>query len=153
MPDPSARVPVAGAVVITAPGPAPGGTGRLSPAGPTPDRFTVPEGEPGPTEAERAVAAEGARLLVALGDVRSDGLGLACVAGTDAEDALRRLGGDVGPGRGAGSGRSAVRRLAQPSEQGRQRGTVRARESGAACGEHLVGDAVTCRQDPLALGA
>ncbi|GAA2429116.1 hypothetical protein GCM10010405_09880 [Streptomyces macrosporus] len=65
--------------------------GRLSLTGPTPDLFAVPEGERGPTEAERAAAQEGARLVAALGDIHYEGTGLACVAGIDAEEAIRRL--------------------------------------------------------------
>ncbi|WP_269856794.1 ankyrin repeat domain-containing protein [Streptomyces sp. RPT161] len=66
-------------------------TGRLSLAGPTPDLFTVPEGERGLTETERAVAQEGRRLVAALGSIYYEGTGLACVAGIDAEEAIRRL--------------------------------------------------------------
>lgn len=66
--------------------------GRLSLAGPEPDLFAaLPEAQPGLTEAERAVAEEGRRLIAALGDFYYDGLGLACVAGIDAEEAIRRL--------------------------------------------------------------
>jgi hypothetical protein len=73
--------------------------GRLSLAGPTPDLFPVPEGERGLTETERATAQEGARLVAALGDLYYDGTGLACVAGIDAEEAIRRL--EATPARGA----------------------------------------------------
>ncbi|WP_330309558.1 MULTISPECIES: ankyrin repeat domain-containing protein [unclassified Streptomyces] len=65
--------------------------GRLSLAGPTPDLFAVPEGERTLTEAERAVAKEGGRLVTALGGIDYDGTGLACVAGIDAKEAIRRL--------------------------------------------------------------
>ncbi|MEW2631413.1 ankyrin repeat domain-containing protein [Streptomyces sp. NPDC048389] len=65
--------------------------GRLSLAGPTPDLFAVPQGERGLTEAERATAQEGRRLVAALGDLYYDGTGLACVAGIDAAEAIRRL--------------------------------------------------------------
>ena len=65
--------------------------GRLSLAGPTPDLFTVPEGERGLTEAERAATQEGHRLVTALGGIHYDGTGLACVAGIDAAEAIRRL--------------------------------------------------------------
>lgn len=65
--------------------------GRLSLAGPTPDLFPVPEGERGLTEAERAAAQEGGRLVAALGSLYYEGTGLACVAGIDAEEAIRRL--------------------------------------------------------------
>ncbi|MEU7164404.1 ankyrin repeat domain-containing protein [Streptomyces morookaense] len=65
--------------------------GRLGLAGPTPDLFPVPEGERGLTEAERAAAQEGRRLVAALGSLYYEGTGLACVAGIDAEEAMRRL--------------------------------------------------------------
>ncbi|MEU9111732.1 ankyrin repeat domain-containing protein [Streptomyces sp. NPDC048483] len=65
--------------------------GRLSLAGPTADLFTVPEGERGLTEAERAASQEGKRLVAALGDLCYEGTGLACVAGIDAPEAVRRL--------------------------------------------------------------
>ncbi|WP_171113782.1 MULTISPECIES: ankyrin repeat domain-containing protein [Streptomyces] len=65
--------------------------GRLSLAGPTPDLFDVPEEAPGLTETERAAAEEGRRLVAALGNLYYDGTGLACVAGIDAEEAIRRL--------------------------------------------------------------
>ncbi|WP_406385703.1 ankyrin repeat domain-containing protein [Streptomyces sp. NBC_01618] len=65
--------------------------GRLSLAGPTPDLFTVPDRERGLTEAERAAAQEGGRLVAALGSFSYEGTGLACVAGIDAEEAIRRL--------------------------------------------------------------
>ncbi|MFC8512967.1 ankyrin repeat domain-containing protein [Streptomyces sp. NPDC057257] len=69
---------------------------RLSLAGPEPDLFTSPleespEGRPALTDAELAVVAEARRLVAALGDFYYDGLGLACVAGIDAEEAIRRL--------------------------------------------------------------
>ncbi|MFC8131751.1 ankyrin repeat domain-containing protein [Streptomyces sp. NPDC057302] len=66
--------------------------GRLSLAGPTPDLFRVPAGERGLTPAEAAAATEGRRLTAALGDLHSEGTGLACVAGIDAAEAARRLG-------------------------------------------------------------
>ncbi|MFJ6135287.1 ankyrin repeat domain-containing protein [Kitasatospora sp. NPDC092286] len=65
--------------------------GRLSLAGPTPDLFVMPEEERGLTEAERTAAREGRRLVSALGKLYYDGTGLACVAGIDAGDAIRRL--------------------------------------------------------------
>nr|WP_236719102.1 ankyrin repeat domain-containing protein [Wenjunlia vitaminophila] len=65
--------------------------GRLSLAGPTPDLFPVPEGGPRLTEEEHAAAREGSRLVAALGELHCDGTGLACVAGIDAEEAIRRL--------------------------------------------------------------
>lgn len=65
--------------------------GRLSLAGPTPDLFVVPEGERGLSEAERTVAHEGRRLVAALEGIHYEGTGLVCVAGIDAEEAMRRL--------------------------------------------------------------
>ncbi|MET7320569.1 ankyrin repeat domain-containing protein [Streptomyces sp. NPDC005549] len=64
--------------------------GRLSLAGPTPDLFPVPEGT-GLTDPERAAAQESRRLITALGTFHYDGTGLACVAGIDAAEAVRRL--------------------------------------------------------------
>ncbi|QMU68656.1 ankyrin repeat domain-containing protein [Streptacidiphilus sp. P02-A3a] len=66
--------------------------GRLSLAGLTPDLFVLPEGSPGLSEAEQAAVAEGRRLVAALGDLHYEGTSLACVAGIDAEEAIRRLG-------------------------------------------------------------
>ncbi|WP_309057907.1 ankyrin repeat domain-containing protein [Streptomyces sp.] len=66
--------------------------GRLSLAGPTPDLFPAPEGIR-LTGAERAAAEEARRLTAALGVFPVDGTGLACVAGIDAEEAVRRLDG------------------------------------------------------------
>lgn len=51
----------------------------------------VPEGQPGLSDSERAAAQEAKRLLAALGDRSCLGLGLACVAGVDATEAIRRL--------------------------------------------------------------
>ncbi|QWB25792.1 MULTISPECIES: ankyrin repeat domain-containing protein [Streptomyces] len=65
--------------------------GRLSLAGPTPDLFPIPEGVR-LTDTERAAAQEGRRLTTALGEFHYDGTGLACVAGIDAAEAVRRLG-------------------------------------------------------------
>ncbi|MGZ3119518.1 ankyrin repeat domain-containing protein [Streptomyces sp. H62] len=65
--------------------------GRLSLAGPTPGLFTAPVGAE-LTEAERAVAEEAARLIDVLGGLHHEGTGLACVAGLDAAEAVRRLG-------------------------------------------------------------
>jgi hypothetical protein len=65
--------------------------GRLSLAGPTPDLFTVPPGEPGLSPEETAAAAEGKRLTAALGELWMEGLGLACVSGIDVAEAVRRL--------------------------------------------------------------
>ncbi|MEU9847892.1 ankyrin repeat domain-containing protein [Streptomyces sp. NPDC047985] len=64
--------------------------GRLSLAGPTPGLFAVPAGER-LTDAERVVAEEGRRLTGVLGSLDYDGTGLACVAGIDAAEAVRRL--------------------------------------------------------------
>ncbi|MBQ0983546.1 ankyrin repeat domain-containing protein [Streptomyces sp. F63] len=64
--------------------------GRLSLAGPTPDLFPVPEGIR-LTDTERAAAEEAGRLITALGAFHHDGMGLACVAGIDAAEAVRRL--------------------------------------------------------------
>ncbi|MFF7249230.1 ankyrin repeat domain-containing protein [Embleya sp. NPDC008237] len=64
--------------------------GRLSLAGPTPDVFTVPPGER-LTDAERAAAQDAGRLVAALGSFHVEGTGLACVAGIDAAEAIRRL--------------------------------------------------------------
>lgn len=66
--------------------------GRLSLAGPVPDLFMVPFGERGLTPAESAAATEGRRLTAALGDLHTDGTGLACVAKIDTAEAARRLG-------------------------------------------------------------
>lgn len=65
--------------------------GRLSLAGPTPDLFDKPAGEPGLTEDEAAMAAEAPRLRAVIGDLFMEGLGLACVAGIDVAEATRRL--------------------------------------------------------------
>ncbi|WP_405583251.1 ankyrin repeat domain-containing protein [Streptomyces sp. NBC_01092] len=65
--------------------------GRLSLAGPTPDLFSLPPGEPGLTDAQRAAAEEGRRLTDVLTGIDHDGFGLACVAGIDAEEAVSRL--------------------------------------------------------------
>ncbi|MEV6395913.1 ankyrin repeat domain-containing protein [Streptomyces sp. NPDC051907] len=64
--------------------------GRLSLAGPTPELFPVPEGV-SLSDAERAAAQEAHRLTTALGEFYDDGMGLACVAGIDAAEAVRRL--------------------------------------------------------------
>ncbi|MBN6051127.1 ankyrin repeat domain-containing protein [Nonomuraea sp. RK-328] len=65
--------------------------GRLALAGPTPDLFAVPPGEPGLSGAEAAAAAEARRLIAALGEFDSDGLSLACVAGISAAEVAGRL--------------------------------------------------------------
>ncbi|MGW4996545.1 ankyrin repeat domain-containing protein [Streptomyces hydrogenans] len=70
--------------------------GRLSLAGPTPELFAVPAGV-GLSPGERAAAEEARRLLAALGEFFHDGLGLACVAGIDAAEAVRRLDGSPVP--------------------------------------------------------
>ncbi|WP_307839545.1 ankyrin repeat domain-containing protein [Streptomyces sp. MBT49] len=64
--------------------------GRLSLAGPTPDLFPVPAGV-GLSDAERAAAREAERLVTALDGLYYDGTGLACVAGINAAEAVRRL--------------------------------------------------------------
>ncbi|MFI6154378.1 ankyrin repeat domain-containing protein [Kitasatospora sp. NPDC051170] len=66
--------------------------GRLALAGPVPDLFPLPEGEPGLSGAERAAVERARRLTAALGKPSVDGTGLACVAGIDAAEAIRRLG-------------------------------------------------------------
>lgn len=65
--------------------------GRLSLAGPTPELFPVPDGVVALTDTERAAAQEAHRLTAALGEFDYDGTGLACVAGIDAAEAVRRL--------------------------------------------------------------
>uniref|UniRef100_A0AAU2JVV0 Ankyrin repeat domain-containing protein n=1 Tax=Streptomyces sp. NBC_00049 TaxID=2903617 RepID=A0AAU2JVV0_9ACTN len=72
--------------------------GRLSLAGPAPDLFAVPDTERGPSGAERGLSAaertavrEARRLAAALDGIHYEGTGLACVAGIDAEEAVRRL--------------------------------------------------------------
>ncbi|MEU9153534.1 ankyrin repeat domain-containing protein [Streptomyces sp. NPDC048417] len=64
--------------------------GRLSLAGPTPSLFPVPEWVR-LTETESAAADEAKRLTTALGTFHYEGTGLACVAGIDAAEAVRRL--------------------------------------------------------------
>ncbi|MGJ6965943.1 ankyrin repeat domain-containing protein [Streptosporangium sp. G11] len=65
--------------------------GRLSLAGPTPDLFTVPSGQPGLSAGEIAAVTEARRLITVLGDIDYYALGLACVAGIGAAEAVRRL--------------------------------------------------------------
>ncbi|MFI7040664.1 ankyrin repeat domain-containing protein [Microbispora rosea] len=65
--------------------------GRLSLATPAPDLFGDPAGRPGLSDAETAVVAEARRLIAAVGDFYDDGMGLACVAGISAAEAVRRL--------------------------------------------------------------
>ncbi|MFB8243995.1 ankyrin repeat domain-containing protein [Streptomyces sp. NPDC055952] len=64
--------------------------GRLSLAGPTPDLFPAPDGV-SLSATERAAAQEAHRLTAALGEFYDEGMGLACVAGIDAREAVRRL--------------------------------------------------------------
>ncbi|MEU3355206.1 ankyrin repeat domain-containing protein [Streptomyces sp. NPDC037389] len=66
--------------------------GRLSLTGPTPGMFVMPEGEQGLNSGERAAVLEAQRLRAVLADSHHEGLGLACVAGIDAAEAVRRLG-------------------------------------------------------------
>ncbi|GIH52585.1 Ankyrin repeat-containing protein [Microbispora rosea] len=65
--------------------------GRLSLATPAPDLFGDHTGRPGLSDAEAAVVAEARRLIAAVGDFYDDGMGLACVAGISAAEAVRRL--------------------------------------------------------------
>ncbi|MFI6511575.1 ankyrin repeat domain-containing protein [Streptosporangium sp. NPDC050855] len=65
--------------------------GRLSLAGPTPDLFTLPDGEASLSAAEAAAVAEAGRLTAALGRFDGDGHSLACVADITAAEAVRRL--------------------------------------------------------------
>lgn len=65
--------------------------GRLALAGPEPELFGPPPPGAGLTEAERDAVAEARRLTSALGEIWYDGIGLACVAGLDAAEAVRRL--------------------------------------------------------------
>ncbi|MFC8722126.1 ankyrin repeat domain-containing protein [Kitasatospora sp. NPDC057198] len=71
--------------------------GRLALAGPVPDLFPPPA-EPGAltelTPAERETVRAGRELVAALGTFHHEGTGLACVAGIDADEAVRRLGGE-----------------------------------------------------------
>ena len=66
--------------------------GRLSLAGPAPDLFAVPAGEAGLSDEEIDSAATAARLAEIFDGLYIDGLGLACVAGISAAEAVRRLG-------------------------------------------------------------
>ncbi|WP_326644459.1 ankyrin repeat domain-containing protein [Streptosporangium sp. NBC_01755] len=66
--------------------------GRLSLATPTPDLFTPRPADVGLSAAEAAAEAEARRLLAAVGRFSPHmGLGLACVSGIDAAEAVRRL--------------------------------------------------------------
>ncbi|MFI5648317.1 ankyrin repeat domain-containing protein [Kitasatospora sp. NPDC051705] len=65
--------------------------GRLALAGPVPDLFAVPDEEPGLTAAEQATVRRGRQLVEALGRFHYEGTSLACIAGIDAAEAIRRL--------------------------------------------------------------
>ncbi|MEV4456970.1 ankyrin repeat domain-containing protein [Microbispora sp. NPDC049633] len=65
--------------------------GRLSLATPTPGLFGDLAGRPGLSDAEAAAVAEARRMVAALGEFEYDGMGLACVAGISAAEAVRRL--------------------------------------------------------------
>ncbi|GIH95759.1 ankyrin repeat domain-containing protein [Planobispora siamensis] len=65
--------------------------GRLSLATPTPDLFTLPDGEAGLSAAETAAVAGAGHLITAVGRSEHDGFSLACVAGITAAEAARRL--------------------------------------------------------------
>ncbi|KKK07716.1 ankyrin repeat domain-containing protein [Micromonospora sp. HK10] len=65
--------------------------GRLALAGPEPELFGPPPPGAGLTDAERDAVAEARRLIAALGEIWYDGIGLACVAGLDAAEVVRRL--------------------------------------------------------------
>ncbi|WP_223268232.1 ankyrin repeat domain-containing protein [Streptosporangium nondiastaticum] len=65
--------------------------GRLSLAGPTPNLFTIPDGQQGLSDTERAAVHQARQLLAVLKDIHYEGLGLVCVAGIDAPEAIRRL--------------------------------------------------------------
>ncbi|WP_283135445.1 ankyrin repeat domain-containing protein [Rhizohabitans arisaemae] len=65
--------------------------GRLSLATPTPDLFSLPDGEAGLSTAEAAAVAEARRLIAALGRFDDDGFSLACTAGITAAEAAQRL--------------------------------------------------------------
>jgi hypothetical protein len=66
--------------------------GRLSLASPTPELFG-----PGAwlTQEESAVVQENRRLIAAVGDQYVEGLGIACVAGVDLAEAVRRLDAEI----------------------------------------------------------
>ncbi|MFE0152631.1 ankyrin repeat domain-containing protein [Nonomuraea sp. NPDC059007] len=66
--------------------------GRLALAGPTPDLFPRPDGEPGLTDEESAFVTRARGLIAALDDITDDGYSVTCVAGIDAAEAVRRLG-------------------------------------------------------------
>lgn len=66
--------------------------GRLSLASPTPELFGSAASL---TRDEAAAVAESRRLIAALGEFYIEGVGIACVAGIDAAEAVRRLGAEV----------------------------------------------------------
>ncbi|MET8336916.1 ankyrin repeat domain-containing protein [Streptosporangium canum] len=66
--------------------------GRLSLATPTPDLFTLPDGEAGLSTAETAAVTEAGRLVAVLGEFDYDGFSLACMAGLTAAEAVQLLG-------------------------------------------------------------
>ncbi|WP_211897046.1 ankyrin repeat domain-containing protein [Saccharopolyspora erythraea] len=66
--------------------------GRLALASPTPELFG---GSASLSPTESAAAVEGRRLTAALGEFEFEGMGLACVAGIDVAEAVRRLGAEV----------------------------------------------------------
>ncbi|GAB3889355.1 hypothetical protein GCM10029964_058790 [Kibdelosporangium lantanae] len=73
--------------------------GRLSLVTPAPERFAevVGQGDVSLTPEETAAVAERDRLLAVVGDRYVDGLGIACVAGIDVAEAVRRLDATTGP--------------------------------------------------------
>jgi len=66
--------------------------GRLCLAGPDPALFGTPPPGVELSAEETATVEEARRLRAAIGDPESEGLSLACVAGIDAAEAVRRLG-------------------------------------------------------------
>jgi hypothetical protein len=67
--------------------------GRLSLASPTPELFGP--GAASLTSEEVEAVAESRRLIAAVGDLDIEGLGIACVAGIDVAEAVRRLDAEV----------------------------------------------------------
>ncbi|MFD5142881.1 DUF6461 domain-containing protein [Streptomyces sp. NPDC058401] len=65
--------------------------GRLSLAGPTPDLFEVPERMCNLSLVEQTAARAAAGLVAALAGLHYEGTSLACVAGINTEEAIRRL--------------------------------------------------------------
>ncbi|MFI6394343.1 ankyrin repeat domain-containing protein [Nonomuraea sp. NPDC050540] len=65
--------------------------GRLALAGPTPGLFPRPDGEPGLTDEESAFVSRAGSVVAALADFKDDGHSIACMAGIDAAEAMRRL--------------------------------------------------------------